>query len=164
MQDGPVIVNNTPLVAFWVLRRFELLEALFGEVLTPAAVHQEFLATERIQRQPILAAATWIRPIDLSDPRRADTFVGIGRGEAEVLALAQERRARLVVIDDRRARRFARRLGIPLTGTLGVLLLAKEIGLVAQVRPLIQELQQAGLFFAPLLIQDVLTIANESDP
>jgi predicted nucleic acid-binding protein len=163
MHDGPVIVNNTPLVALWALRRLDLFQALFGEVLAPAAVHAEFLATERSLRQSMLATAFWIRPTKLADPRRADTFMGIGRGEAEVLVLAQERHARLVVIDDLRARRFAKRLDIPLTGTLGMLVLAKNKGLVTSVYPLIQELQVAGIFFSASLVANILVLADESD-
>lgn len=163
MHDGPVIVNNTPLVALWTLRRLDLFQLLFGEVLAPAAVYAEFLAIERTLRQSTLATALWIRPVELTDPRRADTFVGIGRGEAEVLALAQERNARLVVIDDLRARRYAKRLTIPLTGTLGMLVLAKNEGHLAKVYPLIQELQMAGIFFSASLVRDVLMLAGESD-
>ncbi|MFZ1768725.1 MAG: DUF3368 domain-containing protein [Caldilinea sp.] len=163
MHDGPVIVNNTPLVALWTLRRLDLFQLLFGEVLAPAAVHAEFLATERSLRQSTLATAFWIRPVELTDPRRADTFVGIGRGEAEVLALAQERNARLVVIDDLRARRYAKRLTIPLTGTLGLLMLAKSEGRLAEVYPLIRELQMAGIFFSASLVEEVLMLVGESD-
>jgi uncharacterized protein len=161
MHERPVIVNNTPLVALWTLRRLDLLRDLYGEVLTPMAVHAEFLAVERIQRQAILASATWIRPTALQDERRTDTFVGIGRGEAEVLALAQELHTRLVIIDDRRARRFAKRLDLPLTGTLGVLLLAKSKGSVTMVQPLISELQLSGIFFSSSLVQGVLELAGE---
>jgi len=163
MHDGPVIVNNTPLVALWTLRRLDLFQLLFDEVLAPAAVHAEFLATERSLRQSTLASAFWIRPTKLADPRRADTLMGIGRGEAEVLVLAQEQHARLVVIDDLRARRFAKRLDIPLTGTLGMLVLAKSKGYLANVYPLIQELQMAGIFFSAALVADVLMLAGESD-
>jgi predicted nucleic acid-binding protein len=163
MHDGPVIVNNTPLVALWTLRQLDLLQLLFGEVLAPEAVHAEFLATERALRQSSLATAFWIRPTKLADPRRADTFMGIGRGEAEVLVLAQERHARLVVIDDLRARRYAKRLEIPLTGTLGLLVLAKNQGYLANVHPLIRELQMAGIFFSASLVADVLMLAGEAD-
>jgi len=89
--------------------------------------------------------------------------VGIGRGEAEVLALAQERNARLVVIDDLRARRYAKRLTIPLTGTLGLLVLAKSEGRLAEVYPLIRELQMAGIFFSASLVEEVLMLVGESD-
>jgi predicted nucleic acid-binding protein len=46
--------------------------------------------------------------------------------------MAQELHARLVILDERLARRHARRLGLPMTGTLGVLLRAKEQKLIAQ--------------------------------
>lgn len=160
MHNEPVIVNNTPLVALWTLQRLDLLQILYGEVLVPAAVHAEFLATERKLRQAILASATWIHSTELADPRRADTFVGIGHGEAEVLVLAQERHARLVIIDDLRARRFAKRLEIPLTGTLGVLLLAKSRAIVTAIYPMIQDLQRAGIFLSPSVVQTILKMNN----
>lgn len=163
MPAGPVIVDNTPLVALWTLRRLDLFQLLFDEVLAPAAVYAEFLATERVLRQSALATASWIRPASLADPRRADTFVGIGRGEAEVLVLAQERHARLVVIDDLRARRYARRLAMPLTGTMGLLVQAKREGYLTEVAPLIHELRMAGIFFSASLVADVLMLAGEAE-
>ena len=54
MPAAPVILNNTPLVAFWVLGRFDLLRDLYGEVMIPPAVHAEFLATEREDREAAL--------------------------------------------------------------------------------------------------------------
>ena len=87
--------------------------------------------------------------------------MGLDQGEAEVLALAEERAARLVIIDERKGRRYANRLSIPLTGTLGVLLLAKERGLVTSLAPLLDELQEAGLYLDPDLVNQVLVLAGE---
>ena len=129
--------------------------------MLPQAVHAEFLAAESFQRRSALRAARWIKPVVLNDQRLADAFSGIGRGEAEVLALAQETNARLAIIDDRRARRFALRLHIPLTGTLGVLLAAKQNDLVGALRPYVAMLQAAGLFFSPALVKTVLQLAGE---
>lgn len=78
-----------------------------------------------------------------------------------MLALAVEHSARLVIIDERKGRRYARRLGLSLTGTLGVLLLAKEEGLVTAVSPLLQQLLDEGLYFSPELISQTLTLAQE---
>ncbi len=72
----------------------------------------------------------WIKITPLANPRQALVYVGLDRGEAEVLALANERSARLVIIDERKGRRYAKRLGLPLTGTVGVLLTAKHSGLI----------------------------------
>ena len=119
---GPVILNNTPLVALWALGHLTLLRDLYEEVLIPQAVYEEFLAIERLSRQTALAEAPWIKVTPLLNPRQALVYVGLDRGEAEVLALANELSARLVVIDELKGRRYAKRLGLPLTGVVGVLL------------------------------------------
>ena len=97
----------------------------------------------------------------LEHPRQALVYIGLDRGEAEVLALASERSARLVIIDERRGRRYAKRLGLPLTGTLGVLLAAKDVGLISHIKPLLTELVRKGLFVEQELIAKVLTLAGE---
>jgi uncharacterized protein len=53
-------------------------------------------------------------------------------------------------------------LGLPLTGTLGVLLLAKEQGRITAVSPLLQQLLAEGLYFSPSIIQRTLLLANET--
>ena len=161
MPDAPVISNNTPLVALYVLGRLDLLNTLFGEVLIPPAVQQEFLATERAQRQEALDNAPWIQVSALAQPYQASSFGGLDEGEAEVLALATERDARLVIMDERRGRQYAKRLSLPLTGTLGGLLLAKSEGLIVELAPLITELQNAGPYLAPELINKTLKLAGE---
>ena len=161
MPAAPVIANNTPLVALWVLGRLDILRDLYSEVLIPEAVYDEFLAAERGRRQAVLEGTPWIKPVALVKPQRALAYVGLGQGEAEVLALAEERSAALVLIDERKDRRYARRLGIPVTGTLGLLLLAKEQQLVTAVSPLIGQLQEAGLYLAPPLIAATLRLAGE---
>jgi predicted nucleic acid-binding protein len=97
----------------------------------------------------------------LANPQQVLVYVGLDRGEAEVLALASEQTARLVIIDERKGRRYARRLGLPLTGTLGVLLAAKDKGLVPALAPLIDQLLKEGLYFAPELVDKALEIAGE---
>lgn len=94
MPDKPVIVNNTPLAALWSINQLSLLRHLYDEVPIPQAVHDEFLATERSFRQEILDNSPWIKATALENPRQALVYVGLDRGEAEVLALACERSAR----------------------------------------------------------------------
>jgi predicted nucleic acid-binding protein len=162
MPAGPVVLNNTPLVALWQLERLGLLHDLFGQVFLPLAVHHEFISTERELRRVAVASADWIEVVPLAQPQQALAYEGLGRGEAEVLALAIERSARLVIIDELRGRRYARRLGLPLTGTLGVLLLAKERGLVDRVAPLVSRLQEAGLYLHPALVARALEMGGEA--
>ncbi|NJN97415.1 MAG: DUF3368 domain-containing protein [Anaerolineales bacterium] len=158
---GPVILNNTPLVALWSLNLLTLLHDLYGEVLIPQAVYEEFLATERSARQTALDEAPWIKITALTNPRQALVYVGLDQGEAEVLALATEWSARLVIIDEHKGRRYAKRLGLPLTGTIGILLTAKRNGLISALAPLINQLLKGGLFLAPELVEKALELAEE---
>ena len=75
---GPVILNNTPLVALWSLGHLTLLCDLYGEVLIPQAVFEEFLATERSIRQTALAEVPWIKVTPLHNP--GIRWLGPGRG------------------------------------------------------------------------------------
>ena len=161
MPAGPVVLNNTPLVALAGLGRLDLFESLFGEVAIPPAVRAEFLAIETERRQAQLSESPWIRCVPLQAPSRALSFGGLDTGEAEVLALAEELDARLVVIDERKARRYAERMGLPLTGTLGILLLAKRNGLLSAIGPTLQALEGAGLHVSSDLVRYALVLAGE---
>lgn len=163
MPAAPVILNNTPLVALWTLDHLTLLRDLYQSVLIPPAVEAEFLAVDHTSRQRALQEASWIKVTPLTNPRYALTYLGLDQGEAEVLALAVEREARLVVMDERKGRRYARHLRLPLTGTLGILLLAKEKRVLTAVGPLIERLQTSGLYLAPDLVERVLLLAEERD-
>jgi predicted nucleic acid-binding protein len=161
MHVGPVIANNTPLVAFWSISRLDILHSLFEEILIPPAVQDEFLLPAYGSRFESLHSASWIKVVHLSRPNAADAFAGLDRGEAEVIALAQEQDASLVLIDEKRARRYAARMSLPVSGTLGVLLLAKQAGLIETVRPLISGLIETGLYIHQDLVDEILLLAGE---
>lgn len=162
MPDKPVVVNSTPLVAFWAIGRLDILRSLYGEIMIPPAVREEFLSTEKETRRKTLKDEAWIRVVKLKNPNRAGAFASLDEGEAQVLALAEEQNASLVLIDERKARRYAERLKLPLSGTLGVLLLAKEEQLISAVSPLLKALLEAGLYLHDDLVEQVLKLAGEN--
>lgn len=82
-------------------------------------------------------------------------------GESEAIVLARESGAKLILLDDRAARRKARTLGLPMIGTLGVLLMAKDRGLLPLLKPLLDTLQQVGFRMSNDLYQQVLNSAGE---
>lgn len=86
----------------------------------------------------------------------------LDRGEAEVLALAQELPVDLVILDERLARRHARHLGLPLTGTLGVLLRAKQAQYIPALRPLIAAIREGGIWLSDTLVAEALRLAGET--
>lgn len=162
MRAKPVVVNSTPLVAFWAIGRLDILRSLFGEIVIPPAVRDEFLSIEKESRRQALRVERWIRVVKLDNPNRTGAFSNLDEGEAEVLVLAEELDASLVLIDERKARRYAERLNLPLSGTLGVILLAKEEGIITTVAPLLKAIQKAGLYLHEDLVEQVLKIADEA--
>ncbi len=161
MPDKPVVVNNSPLVALWSIGHLDFLKFLYDEVLIPKSIYDEFIAIESATREKALKKAPWIKPTPLLHPRQALVFTGLDLGEAEVLALAIERSARLVIMDERKGRRYARRLELPLTGTLGVLLTAKDKGLTPLVAPLIDNLLKEGLYLSDDIVSKAMEMAGE---
>ena len=81
----------------------------------------------------------------------------IDAGEAEALVLALEQTADLVLLDDQEARIKARKLSLPVTGTLGVLLRAKNEGMVSSLKADIQNLQASGFWISQELVKEFLS-------
>jgi hypothetical protein len=158
-----VVSNTTPIIALSVIGRLTLLRELYTEVLIPPAVNSEIMAGgARRAGAAELRHASWIRTVPLQDPRRADLLVDLDRGEAEAIALAMELDADLLLIDERLARRYAVRAGLTITGSLGVLLKAKERGLVSEIHPLIQELRRNKIRLSEDVVQQALRLAGET--
>ena len=86
----------------------------------------------------------------------------LDQGESEALVLAKELGAVRILIDERLARRKARSVGLTVTGTLGVLLMAKEAGLIPAVRPLLDSLSETPFRMSENLYRRVLRMAGEA--
>lgn len=91
------------------------------------------------------------------DPTLART---LGRGEAAAIPLAERLRATLLC-DDRAGRAEARRRGVPVVGTLGVLRLAKDRGFLQRIRPIIDTMRAAGMYASDALVREILVAAAE---
>lgn len=161
MPSVKVVVADTgPLLAIARINGLDWLPALFGEVLVPAAVLAECLARpDRPEGGPIRATvdAQWLTAVP--DPP-ADENWGLGAGESSAIRIALAPVAGLAA-DDRAARRVASRLAIPVIGVLGVLLLARRQGMLAALRPCVEQLVASGDFLSGAVIEDALRRAVE---
>lgn len=155
-----VVVDTTPIIALASIQHLDVLTDLYGEILIPPTVKAELLTGSRAGRAELLNV-DWIRERELLDPFKPLLLTDLGGGEAEVLVLAEELKADLVIIDELQARRYARYLRLPLTGTLGVLLRAKNEGLIEEIATLIDRLKRNGIRLADALIEEVLRTAGE---
>jgi uncharacterized protein len=158
-----VIANTSPLQYLFQLGLLELLPELYGEVLLPGAVALEVRSgAARGVALPDLASLSWLRACEVQSAAVLTLAAGLGTGEREVLALAVERANPLVILDDSLARRFAMRLRLPLTGTLGLLLKAKQAGRIEAVRPYLDRLDALRFRLDEATRKGVLGLADEN--
>jgi predicted nucleic acid-binding protein len=156
------IVNASPLILLTKIGRIDLLHAEGVDVVIPMAVLQEVSYLD--PSDPVVRAihdAGW-QVAMVSDPVPASVARWkLDAGEEAVLTLALSSSDCEVVIDDLAGRRCAEAHGIPLMGTLGVVILAKRIGRIAAARPVIEDLRRAGLRVSDDVIANALKQAGE---
>ena len=149
-----VVADSSVLIALNDVALLDRLSPLFEECLVPRAVQEE------IERS--VSLRDWMTPVVLSSPIHPRVAVAdLDTGEAEVLTLAIERPGHLVLVDERRARRTAKALGLPVIGTVGFVVRAKNDGLIDSIRPIIEELVRSRFFLSDSLIEDALRDAGE---
>lgn len=152
------MTNTTPLITLAGVGLLDLLPSLYGEVWAPGIVLNEYSAKAPLN-EPDLAYASWLTIVD--DIEIDPTLPLLDAGEAAALSLAQSIRARLILLDERKARRIAISIGLQVAGTLAVLLRAKQQGCIAMIQPYIVQMQRQGRRFHPDLIARLLVDAEE---
>ncbi|MBM3182033.1 MAG: DUF3368 domain-containing protein [Chloroflexi bacterium] len=134
MASPRVVVNASPLIYLSVLKRFHLLCDLFGGVYIPTAVYEEVVVEGSGQAggQETQTAITqgWLQQIAVQDRIAVEALLDeLHLGEAEAVVLARELSVGRVLLDDHAARAKAGLLGLSVTGTIGILMLAAEKGI-----------------------------------
>lgn len=158
-----VIVNSTPLIALSHIGMLHLLKDIYQEIWIPKAVYQEISAKPDSKcRQEVDTCLDFIHVENIKN-EMAKTFfkTQLHDGEVEVMILAKELQADLVIIDDRNAKKHATYLGFPVTGTLGVLIKAKNSGLVTELQPLLEQMTRNGIYISNTLIELCLKQVGE---
>ncbi|MFN0131288.1 MAG: DUF3368 domain-containing protein [Phycisphaerales bacterium] len=124
-----VVSDTSPLNYLVLIGHDGVLASLFGRVLTVPSVVAELGHTRSPERVRAWAAAppSWL---EIRSPRLVNPSLRLGPGEAEAISLASEVNADAVLIDERRGAQAAAGLGLLVTGTLGVVQLAHEKGLL----------------------------------
>jgi predicted nucleic acid-binding protein len=124
-----VVADSSPLIVFTNIGHIDVLPALFGQVVIPPTVLAELRQPRRPQAVREFAAKppAWITE---RAPTMIDPIPSLHPGELTAIYLAQELKADLLLIDELAGRKVAADRKIPITGTIGVLELAAEKGLL----------------------------------
>ncbi len=156
-----VISNSGPLIALYLGSAIELLEKLFPEIIIPKAVFNEVT----VEGKPGAGFFKDRYPSKVREVLNPSLLelegVAYGLGEFEVITLGKELNADLVLIDDQKARKIAKRLGLNVSGTIGILLSAKKKGIIGEIKPVIDKMRAAGVQISESLYRESLKLADE---
>jgi predicted nucleic acid-binding protein len=161
------ISNASPLIQLAKIGQLSLLARLHPRVLIPEAVYREVVLAGRgrpgAEAVANAQADGWLVTMPVPGDSTLDLLrEQLGDGEAEAIRLALVVPSGVVLLDDMAARTIAGRLGLRVTGTLGLLLRAKRLGYVPQIRPLVDQLRADGRFYvAPFILAQILAAAGE---
>jgi len=142
-----VIADSSALIALDVCDALPLLSRLFHQVMVPRAMLEEVSVPGKAAAERLMAFLR-DRVMEVDVRRFVFETGSLGRGEVEAMALYREMNADRLLMDDRRARRIAQLNGISVLGTLGVLLAAKEAGLIERIGPHIARLRDSDIYFS----------------
>jgi predicted nucleic acid-binding protein len=147
-----VIADASVLIIFDKIERLDILRDLYQEILTTPEISDEFQKS----------LPDWIKvksPGNKKYQKLIENHLDVG--EASAIALAMEDKESLIILDDLRARKYAKRLGIKITGTLGVINKAKETGIIEKIKPVIEKLIEKDFRVSKNIIQNLLERNNE---
>jgi len=162
-----VISDSSTLIHLTAINRLSLLREFYSEVTVPAAVWQE-VVVEGADRPGAMAVNTgheqgWLHIETVTDDHLLRLLKrDLHAGEAEVIALAVERAADLVLLDETEARQIAELYDIPKTGVIGILIRAAAEGTIPALRPALDALRKdAGFWIAEPLYHRALQAVGE---
>ena len=147
-----VVSDTTPLISLLKTGRLDTLEKLFGEVRIPDAVFEELTSNPRYSDEAAaIRSYPYIDIISVNDTDAVDQVSredGLDLGESEAIVLTQEISADLLLMDEARGRDVARSMGLRITGTVGILLLSYERGIInkAEIVDCVERLRDANRF------------------
>jgi predicted nucleic acid-binding protein len=163
-----VVSDTSPVLNLAVIGRLEFLRQQFGPVWLPQAVIDELRSEQDLPGSAAVLEALhagWLVLEPVADPVRVALLQrDLDRGEAEAIALALQKHADWLLLDERDGRRVAKSLGLQVTGVLGILLQARLKGQLPSLREAMDQLRDLADFrIGAALYAELLQAADEGE-
>ena len=156
-----IVSDATPVIAFSRINRLKLLQEIVREIIIPEEVSSELFKYKKSDIKS-LKNYKWIRVEKIRSQNNVELLLPtLDRGEAEVIILSKELKADLVIIDELSARKVAMMMDLPLIGTMGLLIAAKENKLIEKLKPLLDEMIVSGIRYGEEFYRKVLAEIGE---
>jgi len=155
------VINASPIILYGRIGRLDIIERLAPSVLVPETVIEEIRKgghKDDTAKQAITWAEQYKYP-DIEIPPSVERW-DLGQGESQVISISLQGR-RWAVLDDRMARRCVNAHGLQMIGSLGIILRAKNSGVVDSARSWVYKLKDVGMYVGVDLVEKVLTAIGE---
>lgn len=160
-----VISDTTPIISLIKIESLDILEKMYKKIIIPKAVYDELIINIDYQSEiDIIQKCMYLETKMVEENLSVlllQKQLKLDLGESEAIVLANSINADLIIIDDRKARRIAKEIGLNVTGTLGILVEAKQRGLIKELKPLLDKLIKNEIRISKKLYQDILELVNE---
>ena len=154
-----IVSKTSPLIVLLKTNKLSILQKLFKKIIIPNAVYLEI--TAKVQEKLIFDNFDWIEVRTIQDTEVYNLLEKlVDKGEAEAIILAKELRTALLA-DDAKARKHAILLNVEVIGTLGLLKMAKNRGIISSVKDTISDMLAEGYYIEDRLIARVLEDVGE---
>lgn len=161
MAERPV-VNASPLIFLSRSSLIDLLQIAGHEVIVPEAVANEILrrGSDDVTARTI-NETSWLLVVPAPPMLPQIQSWGLGEGESSVPSWAYINPGTEAIVDDLAARRCAAALGIPVRGTLGIVLIAKQRGTISSARAVLEQLRLSGMYLSDRVLNEALALIGE---
>jgi len=156
-----VVSNTTPILNLLKIGKLDLFKELYGKIIISQAVYYEIEAGKDKDYYIDMGKIDWIEIMPIKSESSRLYLFDLDDGEAETIILAKEQAADVVIIDEKFGRRYASMINVPVTGTIGILLKAKECGLITAIAPILQELRNKSSWISNNVFEKAIALAGE---
>ena len=156
-----IVSDTTPVISLLKIHRLELLYQLYSKIFIPPAVFNEVEAGKTKKFYRDLSKIHWIEIYKIKDKQAGNSLKELDDGEAEAIIAAKELNADLILLDEKLGRFHAKRSGLNVSGTIGVLMKAKKAGLIKALKPLLLDLIDEDVWISNKLMTQILSKVGE---
>ncbi len=148
-----IIADTSCLIVLDQIGELSILEKVYTEIIITPEVQQEFKGV----------IPDWIKVTSVTDKKRQNILeLDLDSGEASAIALGLENENSLLIIDEKKGRAIAKKLGLRITGTLGIIVKGKELGIISSVKEILEKLEKFDFWISESLKNKILTKVGEA--
>jgi predicted nucleic acid-binding protein len=159
-----IVSDTTPIISFLKINGLDILQKMYGTIVIPSAVYNEIISNKAFPAETeIIKNCQFIILKNIQNDIEVEALSNsLDKGESEAIILFEDLKADLLLVDERKARSIAKDRGITIVGTLGILIEAKRIGYVKELRPLLETLISNNIRINKALFDEIIKFDGQN--